>query len=319
MPDASRRPEPTQQGQREATTDRSSSKQRSTSASVLKKCGLILRPSPRKSVHTSRSSSSWQIAPASSPTRTFTTPPRSSRERGCAHLEPGLVGPRDHVVGQLTLPRADPLDPDLRDHVDASLREEEHRRRRRAVFQSAGRRVVREVLEVERERLLGREPAGDGGFQGRQHVAARVEEHHARAAAHPLQRAGRVEVAPEGVKVERHDAEAVVVVDERQRAAIPGDRAHGGRVDDRARPVEHSVQHHDRRPFVDRLVVGLDRDREPVRGAQPHDLGARLRRPGQPDMPVGREVELAEDHAVAVRPEGRSPTRSSRAPPRCSS
>ena len=46
-----------------------------------------------------------------------------------------------------------------------------------------------------------------------------------------------VEGAPEGVQVERHDAEAVVVVDERERAAVPRDRAHGGRVDDRARIV----------------------------------------------------------------------------------
>ena len=47
------------------------------SASVLKKCGLIRRPSPRKSVQTSRPSSAWQIFSASGPDLR-----RSRRRRG---------------------------------------------------------------------------------------------------------------------------------------------------------------------------------------------------------------------------------------------
>ncbi len=61
---------------------RSSRNSRSTSSSVLKKCGLTRSPSPRKSVQTPRASSAWQISSAREPTPTFTTPPRAARSRG---------------------------------------------------------------------------------------------------------------------------------------------------------------------------------------------------------------------------------------------
>src|ERR671934_258769 len=65
-----------------------SSKQRSMSSSVLKKCGLMRSPSPRKSVQTSRARSWWQTFSASSPTFTLTTPPRASRSRGVRTSNP---------------------------------------------------------------------------------------------------------------------------------------------------------------------------------------------------------------------------------------
>ena len=126
----------------------------------------------------------------------------------------------------------------------------------------------------------------------------------------PLQRARRVQVAAQVVQVERHDPDAVVVVDERQRASLARHRADRLRVDDGARAVEHAVDHDDGGPLVDRGVVRLQRDREAVLRPQPHDLGAALLL-REPHVAVGGEVELGQDHAVAVRPRGPGTTRSS--------
>ncbi len=146
---------------------------------------------------------------------------------------------------------------------------------------------------VERERVAGGEPSRDRRFQGGQQVAPGVQEREPGPAAQPLQDAGGVQVAPQIVQVERDDAGAVVVVDERQRPTFASHRADGLRVDERAGPVEHPVHHHHPGPVVDRPVVLLERDREAVRRAEPLDLDAAapLR---EPDVAVGGEVELGQ-------------------------
>ena len=63
-----------------------------------------------------------------------------------------------------------------------------------------------------------REPPRDGGLKRGEQIAPRVQEDESRPAEHPLEDAGRVEVAPEIVEVERDDPEPVVVVDEREGA-----------------------------------------------------------------------------------------------------
>jgi hypothetical protein len=85
-----------------------------------------------------------------------------------------LVGAGDHLVGEFALPRADPLDAHLGDHVEAALREEDDGRRRRPVLEPPRGRVILEVLEVERERLRRREPARHARPQRRQELAARA-------------------------------------------------------------------------------------------------------------------------------------------------
>ena len=101
-----------------------------------------------------------------------------------------------------------------------ALREEVHRRRRRAVFEPPGGRMVLKVLRVERERLGGREPARHRRLERRQQRPAGRTGTPAGPAAQELQGAGGVEVAPEVVQVQRDDAEPVVVVDEGERAAL---------------------------------------------------------------------------------------------------
>ena len=213
-----------------------------------------------------------------------------------ADLEPRLVRPGDQMVRELALPRADGRRSDLGDDVDPTLRDEEDRRRRRAVLEATRRGVIVEMLGVEREGLSLREPAGHGGLEGREQVPPRVQEDEPRAAEHPLEDPGRVQVAPEVVEIERDDPEAVVVVDERERASLARDRAHRLRVDDRARPVQDPVDHHQRGSFVDRPVVLLHGDRQPVRAPEPPDLGSGLPGPRDPHVTVGGEVQLGQDH-----------------------
>ena len=265
-------------------------------SSVLKKCGLIRRPSPRKSVQTSRARSSWQIFSASGPTLTLTTPPRSSLSRGVRTSSPASSARAIRWSVSSPLPRADRRRSDLGDDVDPTLRDEEDRRRRRAVLEATRRGVIVEMLGVEREGLSLREPAGHGGFERGEQVSPRVQEDEPRAAEHPLEDPGRVEVAPEVVEIERDDPEAVVVVDERERASLARDRAHRLRVDDRARAVQDPVEHHQRGSFVDRPVVLLHGDRQPVGAPEPPDLGSGLPGPRDPHVTVGGEVQLGQDH-----------------------
>ena len=80
---------------------------------VLKKCGLIRRPSPRKSVQTSRASSSWQIfSGLGTDLHVHDAAPRVAIPRR-AYREPRLVRAGDDVVGELALPVTDRGRPDL--------------------------------------------------------------------------------------------------------------------------------------------------------------------------------------------------------------
>ena len=149
------------------------------SSSVLKKCGLIRRPSPRKSVQTSRASSSWQIFSASGPTLTLTTPPRASRSRGVRTSRPAssarairwsvsspcrariAAGPTSEMMS---------IPPCAMKKTGAGGVPCSSRR---------ARGVIVEMLGVERERLSLREPAGDRRLERGKEVAPRVQEHRA--------------------------------------------------------------------------------------------------------------------------------------------
>ena len=201
---------------------------------------------------------------------------------------------------ELPLSLADPIDADLRDDLDPALGDEENGSRRRSVLQAARVRVVRQVLGVEREGVGRREPPGDGGLQRCEEVATAKEEDAPRPTAQELERSRNVEVAPEVVKVERDDTDAVVVIHEGQGAAFAGQRTDRLGIHDRARSVEHAVHHDERGPFVDRVVVPLERDRHVVGRTQPDELGSGLRRPCLPHLSIRREVQFGEDDPVPL-------------------
>ena len=106
------------------------------------------------------------------------------------------------------------------------------------------------------------------------------------------------EVDPELADVERQAADRLVAVEEDERAAVVrelGDLGHG-----QARPVAvaDGGDRDERRPLVDQALEVLERD-DAVGGRHVDDLGA-AQLLGMPDLPDGRELEVADDDPRAL-------------------
>jgi hypothetical protein len=184
------------------------------------------------------------------------------RVAGASDLAPRLVQELDQERRERERALADPLHPDLLDHVVARRRGVERRHVRRAGEKAAhARRVLELGLEVERARVAL--PADEGRLEPLGEVGPHVQPARPGAAAEPLDAAADGEVDVEGRQVDRDDPGRLVAVEDDVRARVVG--AADDRVDvlDLAVLVEHVADRHEQRALVDRLhdrPVVLDRD-----------------------------------------------------------
>ena len=147
---------------------------------------------------------------------------------------------------------ADPLDPDLLDHVVAGGRSVERWNVRSPGQEPRGTvRVV--LLGLEGEGPLVRLPAGQGRLEGLREIWTHVEPGSARAAAEPLDRAADGEVDAERRHVERHGSHRLVRVEDDQRTGFARPRHDRLDVLDPAGLEEHVRDRHEQGPLVDRL------------------------------------------------------------------
>ena len=155
------------------------------------------------------------------------------------------------------------------------------------------------MLDVEGEWIAHRPPADRRRARSGDAIATGIQERHARPAHEPLQRAADQEVDPGIVHVEPQRADRLVGVHHERRTlavADVGERLHvldvSARVVDVAGADECGA-------VVDRALEELERHGAAVRAVDEFHLDAGLRE-GEPGVSVGREVDVGDDHLVAL-------------------
>src|SRR5690606_12901895 len=162
-------------------------------------------------------------------------------------------------------------------------------------------RIVAEVdvVHLEGKWPLVRHPAGELRARRSQVILARVEEHAARPAAHPLQHAAEIIIDVQRAHVERDDPAGVIPVEDDSRAdsvRLFDDRLH---VEDIRAAKQHVADRHQQRPLVDRVDDLLDRHGDPAVLALDHvQLNMRRQHPAQ-HVIHGRENARFDHYLVA--------------------
>src|SRR5947207_8297763 len=144
-------------------------------------------------------------------------------------LDAGVVAPLEDPIGQVAEPLLDVRHTYLEDQLEAGQPRVMARDRPRSGLQAAGVVGENQLLERERERIAGCEPACALRAHLREQVRSYIKEGVARPAAQPLEAAADERIAAHRLDVERDASTRLIAVDDAQRAGGlggDGDRAH---------------------------------------------------------------------------------------------